>query len=78
MFGNFIILASGLFAKFPNSDKSSETCCSFGRLSENAAKMRWGNEISLISKFIFEDAVKCCNIGRSDCVAKAGASSVLV
>jgi hypothetical protein len=78
MFGNLMILASGFLAKFPNSNKSFETCCSSFKTSENIANMRAANEISLGSKIMLEDAVNDWSIGKSDWVAKAGASSVLV
>ncbi len=52
MFGNFIILASGFLASSPNCVRASSTCCSFGKISENVAKILAAKEISLVSKSI--------------------------
>ena len=67
------MLASGFLASSPNCARASSTCCSFGKISENTAKILAAKEMSLVSKSIWELLVNALIIGNKERVAKAGA-----
>jgi len=72
------MLASGVLANSPNSAKASSIRCSGVRYLGKLAIIRPANDISRVSISIAEDAVNALTIGKKECVAKAGASSVIV
>ena len=78
MFGNLMMLASGVFANSPSSAKASATFWSSVKTSGKTAKILPAKEISLVSTLIPEDWVKDSIIGNKEWVAKNGASSVFV
>ena len=78
MFGSLMMFASGVLASSPNSVSASGMRCSSVRLSGKLARMRPASEMSFSSNSMPELFVNARRIGSSDCVASAGASSVLV
>ena len=76
--GNFMILASGVVANFPSSNKASPTFCSSFKQFGKLAKILPVSEISLVSISISEVDVNACTIGKKEQVANKGASSVSV
>ena len=78
MFGNFIIFASGCFAKSPNTTRASSTFWSSFKNSEKLAKILAAKEMSFTSISILDVFVKAFTIGKKERVANPGASSVFV
>ena len=78
MLGNLMIFAFGSFTTLLKNSRSFSYFTLFPKKSLNVAKILADNEISLLSNLIFEDLVNADRIGRSEAVARAGASSVLV
>ena len=78
MFGNLMILASGVLASSPNSVKASGCFCSGVKYSGNTARMRPASEISRNSTDTPAALLKALMIGRNEYVANIGASSVFV
>ena len=76
--GNLMMLASGVLAMAPNRAKSSVICCSLFKYSGKAEIIRPASEISLVSMAIWAGLRNDLIMGSNDCVASAGASSVLV
>src|SRR5690554_6121630 len=76
--GNLMMFASGDFASLPSSNKASLTRWSSERYSGKRAKILPDNEMSRLSTFTFAGAVNALIIGKNECVAKKGDSSVLV
>lgn len=78
MFGSLMMFASGVLASAPSSARASGMVCSGVSLSGNAARILPAREMSLVSMLIPDVLVNAWTMGRNDCVASAGASSVLV
>jgi hypothetical protein len=78
MLGSLMMFASGVFASRPNSASASSIFCSSVSLSGKFAMIRPASEMSRVSTSTPSGAVNAFRIGRSDLVANAGASSVLV
>ena len=72
MFGSLMMLASGVLARSPSSDRASGTCGS------NWPRIRPASEMSRSSISIPAEAANLRTIGSSERVARAGASSVSV
>ena len=72
------MLASGVFANSPSSANASSIRCSAVKYLGKLEIIRPANEISRVSTSIAEEAVNAFTIGKKECVAKAGASSVIV
>ncbi len=78
MLGSLMMFASGVLASAPSSVSASGTSCSGVSLSGNAERILPAREMSLVSMLIPDGLVNALTMGRNDCVARAGASSVLV
>ena len=83
MFGSLMMFASGLSVSAPRKARSSLTglpakVVPAGSVSAKAARMRAGSEMFLVSTSISAVFAKAVTIGRRDCVAKNGDSSVRV
>ena len=78
MFGSFMMFASGWVASSPSSARASGTTWSAFRFSGKCDRILPAKEMSFNSYSIPELAVKARTIGRSEWVARAGASSVWV
>ena len=73
MFGNLMMLASGVFANSPSSAKASSILCSSVRYSGNTAIILPAKEISLVSTSTPAVSVNAFTIGKNEYVANAGA-----
>ena len=73
-----IILALGSFTSLPKNSKSFSYLILLPKKSLKVARILDDKEISLLSNLTPDDLEKACNIGNSETVAKAGASSVIV
>ena len=72
------MFASGVLANCPNSERASPIFWSSFKNYGKLAKILPANEISLVSIAIFAGFVKAFTIGKNECVANIGASSVMV
>ena len=72
------MFASGLLANCPSSARESVSRCSWVRYSGKFASILEASDISFVSTAILDPAVNDFTIGKKECVAKNGASSVLV
>ena len=75
MFGSLMMFASGVLASSPSSASASAALLSVRR-SGNWARMRPASEMSRISTSTPAAPANASMIGRSEWVARAGASSV--
>ena len=78
MLGSLMMFASGDFASAPSSASASGSCWSAGSRSANDATIRPAREMSRLSTSTSAAAANARTIGRSECVASIGASSVYV
>ncbi len=76
--GSLMMLASGFVASSPSSASASGTRWASVRWSGKAARIRPASEMSRVSTVTPAVDAKAWMIGRSECVARAGASSVNV
>ena len=70
MFGSLMMLASGVLTSSPSSASAS------GRRARNWARIRAASEMSRSSTSTPAAPANASMIGRNECVASAGASSV--
>ena len=77
-FGSLMMLASGVVASAPSSARASGTRWAAVRRSGKAARMRPAREMSRVSTVTPAVEAKAWMMGRSERVARAGASSVNV
>ena len=73
-----MIFASGVVANAPNSPKASPIFWSSFKNSGKLANILPAKEIFLVSIVILAGFVKAFTIGKNECVANIGASSVMV
>ena len=78
MFGSLMMFASGVLASSPSSASASGTRCSSVSGSGNWARIRPASEMSWSLTSTPACPANASTIGRSECVANAGASSVYV
>ena len=76
MLGSLMMLASGVLTNSPSSASASGTRWSSLSSSGNWARIRAASEMSRSSTSTPAAPAKASMIGRKECVASAGASSV--
>ena len=76
MLGSLMMLASGVVASSPSSASASGTRWSSVSRSGNCARMRPASEMSRDSTSTPAFPANALTMGRNECVASAGASSV--
>ena len=72
------MFASGVVANCPSSDKASPIFCSSVKYSGKLAKILPESEMSFGTMLTSATEVKALTIGKKECVASIGASSVSV
>ena len=78
MLGSLMMLVSGCSVFLPSSARVLGTFCASLRNSGNSPRMRAATEMSLSTTSMPAGAAKVRTMGRNECVARNGASSVSV